>query len=139
MPVSSLPGSTLPSTANTTATSVLAMTTPFMQQPSCTDIFSTTFVIENFNFNSTLTASIAVSDQADPRFTVCQPSGWASVIPESRFSFSPAVCPSGWTASDIQTTGTSITAAYCCARCANFDPVDVPSLLTDTVYCLQWL
>lgn len=114
----SLTSSTMPSMANTTTTSVLAMITPFTQQPSCTDIFYTTSIIYSFaviNY-STVTASISMSNQADPRFTTCQPSGWASVVPESRFSFSPAVCPSGWIANDIYTIGASITTAYCCAR-----------------------
>jgi hypothetical protein len=56
-----------------------------------------------------------------PEFTSCQPSGWDSVTPESRFSFSPAVCPSGWATWEIGTTTREqddeiVTTAWCCPR-----------------------
>jgi hypothetical protein len=92
-------------------------------------------------FSSELvTAHIALSNSADPRFATCQPSGWAAVPPASRFSFSPAVCPSGWTAYDLGTTAASVSTAYCCARFASYLPPllrmialsNIPSVATHT-------
>lgn len=114
-------------TAVATATSpLLSLTTPFVQIPSCTDIFLTTSIVSSFWWNdySTTTIRVLASDPAEPRVSSCQPSGWADVEPQSRFSFSPAVCPSGWTAyelsaseTDISSTSIStISTAYCCSR-----------------------
>jgi hypothetical protein len=100
--------------------------TPFVQPSTCSNIFSTTTLTTTLThtyitshsttFSTTVfVARLAVSDAADPRFTTCQPPGWASVVPESRFSFSPAVCPSGWTAYSLN-TAEAVTTAYCCAR-----------------------
>ena len=61
----------------------------------------------------------AYSDPLDPRFTACQPDGWADRPSSLRFSFSPAVCPSKWTWSRIQTAtnehNMTVTTAFCCA------------------------
>ncbi len=106
--------------------SLLALPTAFVQPATCTDIFSTSVLTTTITYtqveygSTTLSttayeASITVSDPADPRFAACQPPGWASVAPESRFSFSPAVCPSGWTAYDLDTVG-DVSTAFCCAR-----------------------
>ncbi|OBT53310.1 hypothetical protein VE04_06278, partial [Pseudogymnoascus sp. 24MN13] len=63
-------------------------------------------------------------------FTQCHPQGWDEVVPESRFHFSPAVCPDQWTAYylkdvnvDIQTPSLSrrATTAPCCASGYNLD------------------
>jgi hypothetical protein len=109
-----------------TGTSLLAMHTPFAQPATCSDIFSTTTLTTTLTTtyvtsgsttlsSSVYAAKVAVSNPADPRFTTCQPPGWAGVVPESRFSFSPAVCPSGWTAHYLGTAG-PVTTAHCCAR-----------------------
>jgi hypothetical protein len=82
---------------------------------------------------------VLASDTADPRVSACQPSGWADVVPSSLWTFSPAVCPSGWTAYKLATdlAGPELStysSAVCCSsgfelglpavnfRLENFDP-----------------
>jgi hypothetical protein len=65
--------------------------------------------------NSTVTLPVIIQDTADPRFASCQPPSWASRVPESRFSFSPAVCPSDWTAYALGVAADAISTAYCCS------------------------
>lgn len=108
-------------TSTATATSLLALTTPFSQPNDCTDVFSTTDIVTSFWWGdySETTLHVSVSGPAGSHFASCQPSGWADVVPERRFSFSPAVCPYGWTAYElgpITTLDPPITTAYCCAR-----------------------
>lgn len=124
--VSTEPASASTAVAATATSPLLALTTPFIQSPSCADVFVTTSVISSFYWNdySTTTIKVLASDPADPRFPSCQPSGWGSVAPQSRFSFSPAVCPGGWTAyelsaseTDVSSTSIStVSTAYCCSR-----------------------
>jgi hypothetical protein len=110
--------------ANAAAAAVLALTTPFVQPPTCSDIFSTTSITRSwttvsyssFSYSTVIiTGYITVSNRDDPRFAACQPSGWAEVPTQSQFSFSPAVCPSGWTAYGLDTTAATVSTAYCCA------------------------
>lgn len=110
-------------TATATVTALLGLTTPFVQQPSCTDIWELT-TVSTLTYGSSTTYAVLASNSADARFASCQPSGWANVVTQSRFSFSPAVCPSGWTYYDMAATivATAPTgpfpthsAAYCCA------------------------
>jgi hypothetical protein len=123
-----MPSIFAPSTSvapTTIATKLLALTTPFVQRPECASVWDLTSVSSNSDGTST-TITILASDAADARFASCQPSAWDNIVPTSRFSFSPAVCPSGWTyyamastesiaanEKDISTYST----AYCCARC----------------------
>ncbi|OBT95626.1 hypothetical protein VE01_05911 [Pseudogymnoascus verrucosus] len=115
-----------PSTNTTIPRTLLALTTPFILPPSCTNIFTTTSTITSYHWNNfTATTLIVVySDPANARFTQCQPPGWDQIAPSSRFHFSPAVCPDQWTAYavrdldvDIDTSSLSslVTTAYCCA------------------------
>jgi hypothetical protein len=101
-------------TSATSATSIRALTTPFVYAPECA-IFSTTSLVSSFHWNnySTTTIEVLVSDLADDRFSSCQPLGWSSGPPESAFVFSPAVCPSGWTAHSVE-RGHGYTVASCC-------------------------
>ncbi|OBT76612.1 hypothetical protein VF21_05302 [Pseudogymnoascus sp. 05NY08] len=109
------------STPSPTATKLLALTTPFVQRPECASIWDlTTFSSLVSGVSKDIT--VLVSDAADERFASCQPPGWESIVPASRFSFSPAVCPSGWTyynmaPSETRTKGkdTTMSTAYCCA------------------------
>ncbi|KAK4151207.1 hypothetical protein C8A00DRAFT_36147 [Chaetomidium leptoderma] len=126
------------------STSIPALSTPFVQPATCTDIFSTwilTATVGDTYIRSQSTiieetvvlATVTVSDPTDARFTTCQPPGWADVVPESRFAFSPAVCPSGWTAYNLRTDG-PVSTAYCCAsgyslagpRWATIDSLQTP-------------
>ncbi|KAH8894661.1 hypothetical protein GQ53DRAFT_839647 [Thozetella sp. PMI_491] len=106
-----------------TATSLLALTTPFAQPPSCTSIWDLTTVTTRTDGAPT-TMTILASNAADARFASCQPSGWATDLPARHFTFSPAVCPSSWTywamreteTIDSQAhTGSTFSTAYCCA------------------------
>jgi hypothetical protein len=75
--------------------------------------------------------TVLVSDPADERFATCQPPGWDSNESASRFSFSPAVCPSEWTYHQMATErypgdGQHVythTTAYCCSRSGFSTPV----------------
>ncbi|KAK1764331.1 hypothetical protein QBC33DRAFT_497975 [Phialemonium atrogriseum] len=124
-------------TVKARAKKLLAMTTPFVQPPDCTDVFSTTDIVTSFywgNYSET-TLHVSISGPDGSRFTSCQPSGWANVAPQSRFHFSPAVCPSGWTAYHLepfQTVTPAITTAYCCASEIGETP-SVPTTAEGTV------
>lgn len=110
--------------ASATETALLALTTPFVQESDCASIWSLSS-IGSYDQGTTSTVSVLVSNVGDEHFSSCQPSGWDSVVPGSRFSFSPAVCPSHWTYFDMSETisyddearvvGTYST-AICCAR-----------------------
>ncbi|EJT71769.1 hypothetical protein GGTG_11023 [Gaeumannomyces tritici R3-111a-1] len=123
--------------ATPSATSFIALTTPFVPPPSCGDIWTTTTSVTagTSGGDAARTVIMVMSNTADPRFAACQPPGWDAVPTESRFIFSPAVCPSDWTAyafstrslweawplrSSDSTTFTSTlhsyTVAHCCAR-----------------------
>jgi hypothetical protein len=117
LPTSSSTAPATAAAAATTTTTLLALTTPFVQAPTCTDISTTTSIATIFPWNNytTTTIQVQLSDVDDPRFATCQPPGWASIVPENQFSFSPAVCPSDWTAYQLEATGT-LTTAWCCSR-----------------------
>ncbi|KAL4886871.1 hypothetical protein BJY04DRAFT_43266 [Aspergillus karnatakaensis] len=98
-----------------TITTPLSLTTPFTPPDACWEFERRTRT--EFISGETLLDPYLISDPALSGFTSCQPPGWASVAPESRFSFSPAVCPSAWTAWNIATTEVSsetVTTAWCC-------------------------
>ncbi|KAL8415003.1 hypothetical protein RB594_006000 [Gaeumannomyces avenae] len=115
----------------TTATSFAAMTTPFVQAASCADLWSTsTIVTRGAGRNSTsVTLPILVSDTTNPRFATCRPPGMNKTAPEDHLTFSPAVCPSGWTGYQLSLRSTALsvlqpstsvslytfTTAQCCA------------------------
>ncbi|KAK4100218.1 hypothetical protein N658DRAFT_497447 [Parathielavia hyrcaniae] len=91
-----------------------ALTTPFVPPPSCANQFITTSFV-----SSSTTVTVLASGPADARFSACQPPGWDSGGESSGlngFRFSPAVCPSGWTAYNLGGTMLSdVTTAYCCS------------------------
>lgn len=126
-------------TANTTVTNVLALTTPFVQKPDCAAVWALTD-FTTYVAGVPTTVTILVSDVNDERFTSCQPSGWGSVIPTSRFSFSPAVCPSDWTyyhmASEYHPA--TFSTAYCCARCG-LHAMLLSSLLTPEILLARYV
>ncbi len=106
------------------------LTTPFTYQSGCAEIWDLTSapITDYPELGLSTVIDIALSDRAEPRFASCQPSGWENAPSASRFSLSPAVCPSGWTAYALATQplfesnqflGTGST-AYCCARFVMF-------------------
>lgn len=98
--------------ATATATALLALTTPFQQQTGCNSHFTTTSFISTDNNGTTYTVPLVISEQVNS----CYPSGWDSVVPESRLCFSPAVCPSGWTYYEMEENSVTASTAYCCDR-----------------------
>jgi hypothetical protein len=105
--------------ASTATRQLLSFTTPFSEPEDCQvdERRTLTQVVGG----TTSTLRYLISDPALPDFASCQPSGWDSIIPESRFSFSPAVCPSGWETFEIGTTTREqddeiVTTAWCCSR-----------------------
>jgi len=98
-----------------------ALTTPFVPPPGCADQFITT----SYTSWSSIIIPVLASGPVDSRFASCQPSGWNAG--NASFHFSPAVCPSGWTAyalggtvsyvEDPTTTSvTTFSTAHCCSR-----------------------
>jgi hypothetical protein len=114
--ITSLAPMSLTTSATSAVTSMQALTTPFVYAEACSD---TSFITTSINGwkDSTIPIEIEllVPDLADDRFSSCQPSGWSSRYQMTAFSFSPAVCPSGWTAYNLM-VGNSDTVATCCER-----------------------
>ncbi|KAL2794620.1 hypothetical protein BJX66DRAFT_303485 [Aspergillus keveii] len=105
--------------ASTATQQLLSFTTPFSEPDDChvDERRTLTQVVDG----TTSTLRYLISDPALPDFASCQPSGWDAIIPERRFSFSPAVCPSGWATFEIGTTTREqddevVTTAWCCSR-----------------------
>ena len=117
---------------SSTAAAPHALTTPFVPPQNCSDQFVTTSFESSFYWHSgsNTTVSILASGPADYRFAACQPPGWDQGT--SSFHFSPAVCPSGWTAYDLAprfpavispaTSQKTVWTAHCCSRYIPFYP-----------------
>ena len=113
------------SVVSPTIASFLALTTPFVQPATeCASIWEPE-TVRTFGNGTSLTLTVLASDAADPQFTSCQPSGWATNLPAHKFSYSPAVCPSGWTywgmegttkIDDKASAADVFTSALCCDR-----------------------
>jgi hypothetical protein len=91
-------------------------TTPFVQPSICAELFTTTTVLaypDSDGHHPTIEA--LVQDASDPRYPSCQPPGWAAKPTHYQYWFSPAVCPSGWTAYSLRKLD-PVTHAYCCSR-----------------------
>ncbi|KAF7532161.1 hypothetical protein G7054_g8177 [Neopestalotiopsis clavispora] len=100
---------------STTTAPYLAVTTPFTPPQGCVDQFRTTSVVSSFWWNdyTTTTVKVLASDPGDSRFSACQPPGWNE---SAQFTFSPAVCPSGFTAYLLgHGLEWSLSTAYCCS------------------------
>ncbi|KAF5003265.1 hypothetical protein FDECE_10165 [Fusarium decemcellulare] len=74
-----------------TATQLLALTTPFKQPRGCDSHWKQTSILSTEGDASTVPVLLSTAVPS------CYPSGWDDVVPESRWNFSPAVCPSDWT------------------------------------------
>lgn len=104
-----------------TSTTAFALQTPFVQPTSCADVIAP-------YTTSVLTGTTVVINTwgpvTAPAFTSCQPTQWQGLNnPNAPLSFSPAVCPSQWTAYNLALANTADTpasvvetTAYCCAR-----------------------
>ncbi|KAK4186214.1 hypothetical protein QBC35DRAFT_348241, partial [Podospora australis] len=100
------PSANMASTA--AAEAPAALTTPFSPPQSCVDQFVTTSFVSDSS-----TVTLLASGPVDSQFSACQPSGWDAGGSSSNFHFSPAVCPSGWTAYELGADGQSSTARCC--------------------------
>ncbi|KAH6952206.1 hypothetical protein DER45DRAFT_636509 [Fusarium avenaceum] len=118
-----------------TAAALLALTTPFQQQTGCNSHFTTTSFISSDNTRTTYTIPLVISEQVNS----CYPSGWDSVVPESRLCFSPAVCPSGWTYYEMEENGEMASTAYCCDSGYSFLRTD--NIVSDilSTACGRWM
>lgn len=103
--------------ATATRTAPQALTTPFTAPSSCAGQFDTTSFVTSYFWNTfeTTTVTLLVSATSDAS---CRPS---AVDQDGPFEFSPAVCPSGWTAYALGPTApvaasTTVTTAFCCSR-----------------------
>ncbi|KAF4201920.1 hypothetical protein CNMCM8927_000946 [Aspergillus lentulus] len=104
-------------TVSTSDISLQPLTTPFIPPPGCGNQYSTT----DYLLYSKHSYHLSVSKELPS----CQPSGWG-VSQSSRFDYSPAVCPAGWTAYSIGGTVSSaspmtaatrsVTTAFCCSK-----------------------
>ncbi|KAF5979856.1 hypothetical protein FCOIX_5104 [Fusarium coicis] len=98
----------------TAATTVerIALTTPFSPPNDCRSSWEKTSLL--WTQDGTFTYPVLVS--APP--TSCYPSGWGGGEADSLFTFSPAVCPSGWDYWKMSRSGGSpaVSTAYCCER-----------------------
>jgi len=98
-----------------TATALLALTTPFVQPPGCDSHFTLTNVPTYINNRDDVTSMISVLSSLP--VASCYPSGWDTVMSQSRFRFSPAVCPHSWTYYEMAgLSSIPISTAFCCDR-----------------------
>ena len=120
-------------TTETTATRVQPLTTPFVFPPACRSHFSSTYTFTQHRANA-YPAIFRVVASIPSQNSTCQPTGWnAGSAP---FVFSPAVCPSEWTAYELKVytsswedeafisnssytryLSTLVSQACCCSRC----------------------
>jgi hypothetical protein len=100
-------------TDTATVTQLLALTTPFKQPRGCDSHWERTSILSTEGDTSTVPVLLS---KAVPS---CYPSGWEDVVPESRWNFNPAVCPSGWTYYDMaEDRAMGVSTASCCNRSA---------------------
>lgn len=90
---------------------IATLTTPYTYAATCTEIYAVTEITY-----SDATETVIISDISDTRFGDCQPTGFTEVEITSRFTFSPAVCPNGWTAYSLSTTDSGVSTGWCCSR-----------------------
>ncbi|KAF2994335.1 hypothetical protein E8E14_003117 [Neopestalotiopsis sp. 37M] len=125
------------SSTTTTTAPPLAMTTPFVAPPGCVDQYRTTSFISSFGYKTYTysTFKVLASDSGDSRFAACQPPGWNV---DAHFQFSPAVCPSGFTAYrlDAVTYEMTVSTAYCCSSGFTFGYFDTFES-TDAAACIK--
>lgn len=115
------------------STGLLAIRTPFVQPSDCETQWRTSIVPDSVVSGTTRMSPIMISDPA----ATCYPSGWGHVIPESRLSFSPGVCPEGWVYNAMAENTFAVSTAFCCNRSAStiFSlPVPLPNPMFRPLY-----
>ncbi|KAF4471174.1 hypothetical protein FALBO_1917 [Fusarium albosuccineum] len=128
-----------PSSATATATEWVALTTPYEPPLSCQSNWKRTTVAWTQDGSSAVLALVS-----EP-ISTCYPSGWDDTEAGSRFSFSPAVCPSGWVywkmARETDSSPATST-AYCCESGYTFDWFGGAQQLASTLVpnqCARWV
>ncbi|KAK1714215.1 hypothetical protein BDP67DRAFT_513571 [Colletotrichum lupini] len=120
--------STITESVPATTTENLAITTPFVQPPDCSNQWTTTKTshrslvsISGSEVYRDVISKVSVSAPSSS----CYPSGWDRVAEYSRLNFSPGVCPEGWTYySMAHTYNEGPTSAYCCNSGFNYTRVN---------------
>ncbi|KAF3764237.1 hypothetical protein M406DRAFT_71209 [Cryphonectria parasitica EP155] len=160
---STIPSSTAAALSTTTTslpdgtitTPIATLTTPFTPPAvsNCHPLWETTSVLtglwdQDDHWTITTAQALISGPAADAQFQACQPSGWADVVSQSRYVFSPAVCPSGWTAYELTTfvssaafsTRRPLTAssAYCCAEGFSLDGGGQGIVTLHTAWNIIW-
>ncbi|KAF4467931.1 hypothetical protein FALBO_5165 [Fusarium albosuccineum] len=96
-------------TYTATATQLLALTTPFKQPRGCDSHWKQTRILSTEGDTSTVPVLLSTAVPS------CYPSGWDHVVSESRWNFSPAVCPSDWTYCNMgEDEAMGGSTAFCC-------------------------
>ncbi|OAA43362.1 hypothetical protein BBO_04505 [Beauveria brongniartii RCEF 3172] len=119
-------------TATSTSSCVAAppLTTLFTQPNECTSLFTSLNTTNTFYESGQLeTWSYYQSNTADARFSSCNPPGWDI----NNFTFSPAVCPSGWIYYFVTLTPAgrderTYTQEHCCASGFTYEKYGQPNL-----------
>lgn len=120
-------GATNGTTATATVLVLPQLTTPFIPPADCTPVQEWTAATISISYgeimgNNTY-STILVPVTTGAAFSSCQPSGWDGIESEYRFSYSSAVCPSGYNYNQLSdlysqqpNTETIRTTAVCCPR-----------------------
>ena len=129
VPLNNLRQSNTPSTmSSTSSTTPIPLTTPFIFPSNCSNRFPDTIIETQSYVSGAYTYNLFPSRENDP---LCQPSG-VTTYPTPGRQFSPAVCPSAWTAYDVRVltyqTGT-VSIAKCCSRYVDISVPFIPSCL----------
>ena len=125
--------SILTTSISATATALLALSTPFIQPSGCESHWTLTVVPSTTTQRFPVATSVfMISVLVSKPVASCYPSGWDRLVPEQRFQFRPAVCPSGWTYYDMTVDNVqSTSSAFCCNRL-------IPSSLNSHVRRALW-
>lgn len=106
------------------------LTTLFTQPSECASLFTSLGTVNTFSESGQVdTWSYYQSNTADAQFSSCNPPGWDL----DNFTFSPAVCPSGWvyyrvTLTSSDTDQRAHTQAHCCASGFTYAAYGQPNL-----------
>lgn len=109
-------------TVNATALVLPQLTTPFEAPTQCTPVHNWTPATP-MGTGGAVAFETLLLPVTDAAFSACQPPGWDKIEPRYRFTFSNAVCPSGYNYNQLSdlysnqpNTATIQTTAYCCPR-----------------------
>ncbi|OAR03096.1 hypothetical protein LLEC1_07036 [Akanthomyces lecanii] len=112
------------STSNATVLVLPQLTTPFIPPTQCTPVQNWTAATVTVTLGDSfgnMTYSQILLPVTNAQYSACQPAGWDNIDTDHRFSYSKAVCPSGYNYNQLSdlfnnqlNTETIRTTAYCC-------------------------